>query len=195
MAQGWSQVSCSDLFSKTIDPRAMLLSKNLDPQKISVRIDSADLFPKNYRGQVRIFYAGSEVFWGKIYETTAENGIGRIVINTWNESFPQPEFRGTGLASLAYLIVADHFFRTEGLVLTSDDFYKGKLNDTLSSTAQKQWDGFRSRGLLKLNNPEGRFGEFDPNVIQSVVFEELIHFAKQYLVIDPHDPTGINRRN
>ncbi len=56
-------------------------------------------------------------------------------------------------AENGYLIVAEHFYRTEGLILTSDEFHAGKNNDTLTSAAQKQ-----------------------------------------YLVIERHDPSGVNRK-
>lgn len=189
-----SQLLCHKVHLKAIDPIAFLKAKNLDPSKIEIQIDPIDAQSFGYLGQVRIRYNGTEVFWGKIFGTTAQQGIGRIVINTWNESFPLPKFKGLGLASLAYFTVAEYFYRTKDLILTSDEFYKGSYNDTLTISAQKQWDGFRSRGYLKVNTPEGRYGEFDPSIIQGALFEKIRMFAIVHLKITPHDPSGALRK-
>ncbi len=189
-----SQPLCHKIHLKAIDPIAFLKAKNLNPSKIQIQIDPRDAESYGYLGQVRIYYNGTEVFWGKIFGTTAQQGIGRIVINTWNESFPLPKFKGLGLASLAYFTVAEYYYRTKDLILTSDEFYKGSFNDTLTISAQKQWDGFRSRGYLKANTPEGRYGEFDPSILLGAQFEKVRIFSIAHLKITPHDPSGAQRK-
>lgn len=180
--------SCESLFAETIDPVSLIKnSKMLDPKHLSILIELAPMSAYPYRGRIQFIHKNSEIFWAKIFETTAESGIGRIIINTWNDSFPLPAYKGIGIASLAYLLVADHFYRTEHLVLTSDEFYEGTRNDTLSMSAQKLWDGFRNRGYLKNITPSNRYGEFNPDVITGQNFENLREFALGHLRIIPHD--------
>ncbi len=193
-ATAWSSSLCHEIHNTAIDPEAMLVAKNLDPQKLAIHIDPIDSPGRGYVGQVRIFYNGKEVFWGKIYETSAALGLGRIIINTGHESFPHTEFKGLGLASLAYFTVAEYFYRTKELVLTSDDFYKGELNDTLTLDAQKQWDRFQNRGYLTYETPSGRYGQFDPAVIKGLLFEKVREFSATHLIIKPHDPIGVGRK-